>query len=601
MIHQTNLTANSFTPLSGLPAGEYTAWVRPLFSDSKGAWSLPRTLILTNSATSVLTDPVAGSTNTVPTFGWLPMNVPSYHLRVDNLSSGTTNVISERNLTGTSFTAHESLPPGNYRAWVTGQGTVQSAPVDFQLLVGAVQTQFTVPVGNSENPLPVLGWTTVSGATRYELWVNDVTNGVSRVIHRSALTSTSFAVPSPLAPATYRAWVRAFDGDTQLERWSSWKDFRVTAAAGVPTIWAPVDNTLKTAPLFLWSSVVGATSYELDVSQGSRILNSQRSVVTNHIQLENSLAPGTYLSTVRALNGTAVLGTSQRTFTVSPADGLIELFSPTPVTSQTRPVISWTSMPTATRYVVWINDNTRNVNALILENNVQDTLLRPDLPLLPGDYQVWVRAFNDGLPVSNWSDGVRFTIAESVGPPSVTAPTPNTTNSVPAITWTSVVGAASYDIEIDDVSGGEPAFVSAQGISTTVFRPALPLNPGAYAVRVRSVDSGGINSAWGDRFSLTIDAVESAELVSPLAALSTAASDVLFAWTSVTDAVTYELWVNNVTRRTSRVINETSLTDIFFTPATQLEAGSYRAWVRAIGPGNAAGVWSSGVDFVVTM
>jgi hypothetical protein len=62
----------------------------------------------------------------------------------------------------------------------------------------------------------------------------------------------------------------------------------------------------------------------------------------------------------------------------------------------------------------------------------------------------------------------------------------------------------------------------------------------------------------------------------------------------------YELWVNNVSTGTSRIINETTLTGLSFTPATPLAAGVYRAWVRAIGPGNVPVLWSRGVDFTVT-
>ncbi len=601
VIHQTHLTTTSFTPNSGLPADEYTVWVRPYFGNSAGTWSMPSTITLANSATSVLTDPVAGTTNTVPTFAWLPMNVSSYHLQVDNLSTGITSVMSEQNLTGTSFTPDVALAPGNYRAWITGQGTAQSAPVDFQVLPGNAQTHVTVPIGNSENPLPVLGWTAVSGATRYELWVDDVTNGISRVLHNSRLTTTSLAVRAPLAPATYRAWVRAFSGITMLAQWSPPIDFRITEASAVPTIWAPVDGIRNTAPTFAWSSVLNATSYELDVSQNNQALSAQKSIAANHLHLQHSLPPGTYQSTVRAMSGTSLLGTSQRTFTVSTSAGPVELFSPGTTTERTRPVFSWTSTPDATRYLVWVNDRTRNINATILENNVQDTLLIPDSPMLPGDYQVWVRAFNQSVPVSGWSDGARFTITESTAPPSITAPTPNTTNSVPAITWTAVTGAATYDIRIDDVTNGQTDFITSQDITATVFRPAAPLPPAAYAIHVRSIDSGGTASAWSTAFSMTVEFAPHAQLVAPLDAAPTASANVVFAWTSVTDAVAYELWVNNVTTGTNRIINETALTGISFTPETQLPAGTYRAWVRAIESGSVPGVWSRGVDFEVTV
>ena len=72
---------------------------------------------------------------------------------------------------------------------------------------------------------------------------------------------------------------------------------------------------------------------------------------------------------------------------------------------------------------------------------------------------------------------------------------------------------------------------------------------------------------------------------------------VQFAWSTVTGAVRYELWVDNLSTGARAVINETQLIDNHLIVNT-LAAGNYRAWVRAI-LSNGTGVWTSGNDFQV--
>lgn len=55
-----------------------------------------------------------------------------------------------------------------------------------------------------------------------------------------------------------------------------------------------------------------------------------------------------------------------------------------------------------------------------------------------------------------------------------------------------------------------------------------------------------------------------------------------FSWTPVTDAATYDLWVNRLDVVTSKIVFQTGLASTSFTPSTPLPAGNYRVWVRAI-------------------
>lgn len=600
-IHQTTLTTTSFTPLTGLAADSYTAWVRAFNGGTAlGSWSPAFSFTLANSGASVLTDPVGSSTNSAPIFSWLPMNSLRYTLQVDNLTTGQASVIFEPNLTGTSYTPGAGLPAGSYAATITGLGSTQSAQITFQVEEVAGQAEFAVASGRSENPLPEFSWANVAGATRYELWVDDIPNGISQVIHSSSLTDTVFKAVAPLPPSTYRAWVRAFNGSTAIGTWSPSIDYVVRESSAVPTLWSPINETQNASPTFAWSRVTGATHYEFDIADSTAtIIQTQQFIPTNSLTLREALPLGTYMTTVRAYNGANLLGTDSRRFYLTNNNGSTEMFGPLGTTTDTRPTFSWAGVDTATRYILWVNDDTRSVNRTILQSNLQTTSFTPDDALLPGQYRAWVRAYNGATPVSPWTFANRFTVAEVTGTPSITAPVPNTSNPIPAITWTSVTEAASYDIEIDNVSTSQNNFITAQGLSTTVYRPGQALETGRYRVRVRSVDGAGTPSTWSTDFNLTIVSTGTATLVSPLAGTSSVSGSLLFAWPTVTTAARYELWVNNLTTGTIKQIHDTDIQAISFTPATATAAGNYRAWVRAIAADGTPGVWSSGVDFTV--
>ncbi|MEZ6124660.1 MAG: hypothetical protein R3C49_16045 [Planctomycetaceae bacterium] len=132
-----------------------------------------------------------------------------------------------------------------------------------------------------------------------------------------------------------------------------------------------------------------------------------------------------------------------------------------------------------------------------------------------------------------------------------------------------------------------------------MYRPTIALPPNDYIVQVRSLSATGAPSEWVSR-AFTVAPVAANVLPSitaPVFKSTVSGTNTLFAWTqSEVAGVTYQLWVSELADGT-RVVYEESLTGISFN-ATSLSAGKYRAWVRAVGTGVAAG-WSVGVDFTV--
>ena len=65
-----------------------------------------------------------------------------------------------------------------------------------------------------------------------------------------------------------------------------------------------------------------------------------------------------------------------------------------------------------------------------------------------------------------------------------------------------------------------------------------------------------------------------------------------FTWTGVSNAATYEIYVNNVTTGQTAVISRTGIATTSFTSPIDLGIGDYRVWVRGFTAGGQASLWS---------
>ncbi|MFN8706984.1 MAG: hypothetical protein ACK50J_09910, partial [Planctomyces sp.] len=67
----------------------------------------------------------------------------------------------------------------------------------------------------------------------------------------------------------------------------------------------------------------------------------------------------------------------------------------------------------------------------------------------------------------------------------------------------------------------------------------------------------------------------------------------VFTWTAISNAATYEIWVNNVTTGQTNVIRQSGITTTSFTSPIDLSIGNYNVWVRGITSSGGLGVWSA--------
>ena len=331
VIHQTSLTTNSFTPSVNLANGNYAAWVRAVAEDGEtGYWSQLYVFQMDFTKAPPMISPIGIETDATPTFEWQAVDgAASYDLWVNGISPSRNQVIRVPNVAHVpgaatiTYTPTTRLAAGTYRWWIRvnaedGTKSSWSTPVDFTVPVPAMQA----PSGTvTSTNTPQFIWTGVAEYVRYELWVDNLTTGTSRVINVKDLTTTTYTPAQSLENGTFRSWVRGFDADGNISQWSAPLDFQINASIGSgPVGQTPRGVIFQTRPTFSWTPVGNAARYEIVVKQMS--LSNQPTVISNtnvsaaigangfvNFQSPITLIPGqTYRWWVRGINSNSQTG-----------------------------------------------------------------------------------------------------------------------------------------------------------------------------------------------------------------------------------------------------------------------------------------------------
>jgi predicted phage tail protein len=182
----------------------------------------------------MVTAPVGSTTNHTPAITWsTSAGASTYDLWVDNLTTRQSQVIRQQTLTAASFTPANPLAAGSYRVWVRaissqGDASAWSSARDFTIVATPPPVPVvTAPSRSTTDHTPTITWSTSAGASRYDLWVDNLTTRQSQVIRQQTLTAASFTPTASLATGTYRVWVRAFNAGNDASAWSMAYDFTI--------------------------------------------------------------------------------------------------------------------------------------------------------------------------------------------------------------------------------------------------------------------------------------------------------------------------------------------------------------------------------------
>lgn len=459
----------------------------------------------------------------------------------------------------------------------------------------------------------MIEWLPAFNAASYEVWVKSV-KGDKTVFQRSSIAGTQQILDTMLAPGDYRVWVRARRFDGSLSGWG----LQQMTMDKPNIIVTPMLPTGDKTPTINWSGPVHAGSYIVRIvdearekrtesmrfaSEADRInyITAYTATVpgnaTEH-EVAQVLPAGNYRAIViaRFTNNETTFSSSRLTIESSSLT--------TPVLSRdlsgSRAIQNTNPDSTSTGYEVWVaylgrehNPARRTLDPQHGVWNFARTVSpdgRYELPATAavGTYRVWMRATKTANPsvVSAWSKPVDLSHGTKV----------QSTGST--ITWNPTRGAAGYQI---DIRFGGNSFNTGGSVDT---RPNLSFTTSNTSWTLPAhMDAGTYWVRVAPFFSLA--------LATPLGLVSTGYGrvshqpdkawswDVKFQnqklhWTSVSDAVEYELEVTDSSGSKNVTVIPGSQSDTSGTMFANLPAGisSYTVRLRAFRRVNQAEGWT---------
>ncbi|MEZ6128243.1 MAG: proprotein convertase P-domain-containing protein [Planctomycetaceae bacterium] len=431
------------------------------------------------------------------------------------------------------------------------------------------------PTVDVTDPTPALLWGAVDGATRYDLWVNDVSRNINQLFRLENL------------PARLPLFSDNFEAGTFDEtRWTSTGAEVDMLALNDNGMWSAHLNgnpdggdTLESATIDLSAEPGAQLTYSWQrtgsgdaPTAGQDLILSYRDAEGVWVELQRQLGVGSSMT---------VFNTSVVTL---PAAALHDEF--------------------AFRFQSIGDPNVEDAGATVDDWFIDDVSIsgfekfEPTQELGVGRYRYWVRAYDNLEQPGFWSAPRNFNIRTA---PEFTSPVPNAflaETRFPQFTWTSVVDTARYDLWIDNLTTGESQVVRETDLPTTSFASATANLPGGtYKAWVRAIGPDGTAGRWS--FSTVFTVLSTPTNIRPSGSTFDRTPEIR--WDAVEGATHYDIWVSKLNYPEPAVI---ALRDQFVTgttriPSTDLADGRYAVWVRAIADDGTKSPWSDPVEFII--
>jgi hypothetical protein len=232
----------------------------------------------------------------------------------------------------------------------------------------------------------------------------------------AGVTSGGYPAPGTSVHGTYGATAY----DTRVDVYANWVDGIVDQAnqqsVATPQLIGPAGTATTTQPTLRWNPVGNAARYHLyvyDVTAGQVVINNAS--VTQASYTPNLVNGHSYRFWVAAIsaNGTRSQWSTNLDFTVQQpvATSAPTVLSPSGTQYTRRPSFSWTAVPGAARYHVYVTDLTTGQNGVV-SGQVSGTSASLNFSLASGhNYRVWVAAVNPNGSYGQWSSPRDFAIS----------------------------------------------------------------------------------------------------------------------------------------------------------------------------------------------
>ena len=507
-----------------------------------------------------------------------------------------------------------------------GYGSIFVASLFLLSIIGAVpllavDAPANLSAQSREGGEIFLTWDAVGGAVGYKVYWSTAPSPPGTEKMTTSDTFATLTITGDSLPANFMIyfWVTAYDGIGESGYSVMAQAACDTLSPPAVTLLAPADGTfvLTDQPTFQWTAVVDSTGsgtaasgldhYELQYSTSSAFNPSGTATIGNIASTSTSYTPTVHLVSdtfywrVRAVDaaGNAIGWTS-----APMGSFVVNMNSPTQITpasgsytNNSGPTFSWTQIDGASGYVLNIYDSP-SMTVLAFDESLTTviggtvTSFIPTFTFADGTYYWKVSATDStGASVDRFSSVWTVTI-DTTPPaaPGLSSPAEaETVSEAPAMSWSAVTGAESYEIEMSQTSATttDGSFASTYYIypsgsgtlTTTTHTPTAAFADGTYYWHARALDEAGNTSEWSSMRSLVVDTTLPVAPVPTSPADGTTITTALptFTWQGVSGATSYVLkYSDSSSFSASDTVTETVTTTSFTVPADDaLENDTY--------------------------
>jgi hypothetical protein len=402
--------------------------------------------------------------------------------------------------------------------------------------------------------LPVFTWAPIKNADHYDFQIASdkaFSVAVKADSGTRSTKNTAMTLPSGVPTGTYWWRIRDVTASNVASSWTKARSFSYTFAP-ITNVLGPDSGTAFTIPpaslaqslILRWAPMPGAAQYAVTVAHDALMA----SVVTpggnpevidgTSYTLDGRLTDGTYYWSVTPIDaqGNKGIPSAIRTFSVAwqSSAGVPTMTDIASGDQLLDPLFTWSPVFGASGYEVEVSTSQDfAASSRVSDTTTTATSFSPTTLFQDNEYYWRVRPYDSGNNPGPWTPGAAFTTTfDNVPPlpgPSITgvrmrdmSDIGGTPSTDPVIEWDPVLGASSYQLELDSFVAGacdESLPIAKYNTYTTAWAPMgdstgqpsfgnsggprgeqSPLSSGAsYCVKLRAVntDPGG-NVVYGD-------------------------------------------------------------------------------------------------------
>ncbi|MGO8673184.1 MAG: choice-of-anchor tandem repeat GloVer-containing protein, partial [Capsulimonadaceae bacterium] len=457
-----------------------------------------------------------------------------------------------------------------------GAGTFFQLNADDVPSPPAPPTELTAVAGNAE---VFLTWASSIGATSYNVYRGTTSGAESATAIATGVTTTGYTNTGLANGTTFFYKVAALNSvgtsGKSNEAFAEPSSLIPLAPAGLTA--TPGDNQVALS----WTAVTGATSYNVyrgtaSGGEGSTPIGTP----TGSTYTDTGLTNGTeYFYTVRAVNAS---GTSVPSNEASATPNPPVPAAPAGLTAtagNALVALSWTASTGATSYNVYRGTATGAEGSTPI--GTATTTSYTDIALTNGDkYFYKVSAVNTA-----GTSGLSNEASATPEPPIAAPPTglsATAGNTQVALTWTSSLGATSYNLYRGTATGAETATPIATGITGTSYTNTGLTNGVTYYYKAASVNGGGTSGMSNEAFATP----EPPAPAAPTGLTATAGNaQVVLSWTGSTGATSYDVYRGTATGAEAATATATGITGSTYTDTGLTNGTEYFYKVAAVNGG----------------